>query len=254
MGVSSGLDKTLLIYSISWYYDAACPHSSSVGIVSIVVLFICTACTTNVGDSLLSFSCCFYVCPWWICTGIASAFVSASFSASMRAIMPCFPGLTTAHLIAALCLIIDRCFNLCFLIPIALYTSWILIGLHQPSENVFHLSISWNNRWKLLMCSGDRNWRPLTIQRLFRMAKYCQLSRFDEPLHNVYTWVPTSLIHCGGKQCFQVIHDENNRGGFPYQILFIVPWEKKTGYGSTPGPATIVLSLEFKYFYVIGGP
>ena len=42
--------------------------------------------------------------------------------------------------------------------------------------------------------------------------------------------------------------------GYLNKIYLLLPGRKQIGYGSTPVPATIVLSLEFKYFYVIGGP
>ena len=75
-----------------WSSDVSYLHSSSVGINGDVVSLICSTCTITVGGvSSLSFRCCVSVCPWCICTGIASAFISASFSAIMRAYMSVYP-------------------------------------------------------------------------------------------------------------------------------------------------------------------
>ena len=147
MGVSSGLDKIILIYLRSWSYAVACLHSLSVGRVSVVVLFICTAFTIKVSASLLFFSCCIYVCPCCICTCTYSDFFFASFSAFMRTVMTCFPGTTLDRLIAASWIRIDRFFNIYGLIPRALHTSCFLIGMQHPSEKN-HLSISWKHCWK----------------------------------------------------------------------------------------------------------
>ena len=74
---------------------------------SVVVLLICLVCTITMGVSLLSFRFYVSVCSWYICTGIASTFIYASFSASMRAAMPCFLGTNLARLIATSCPIIE---------------------------------------------------------------------------------------------------------------------------------------------------
>ena len=66
------------------------------------------------------------VCPWCICTGIASAFIYASFSASMRADMPCFTGTNLACLVATSCYSLDSCSTLICLNPNAFHTLYIL--------------------------------------------------------------------------------------------------------------------------------
>ena len=71
-----------------------------------------------------------------MCTGIASAFNFASFSASMRADMPSFPGTTIAHLIANSCHRPDSYSTLSCLNHKALHNVCILIGLHQPYEKI----------------------------------------------------------------------------------------------------------------------
>ena len=63
----------------------------------------------------------------------ASAFISYSFSASMRADMPCFTGTNLARLVATSCYSLYSCSALICLNPKALYTSCILIGLQHPS-------------------------------------------------------------------------------------------------------------------------
>ena len=98
----------------------ACLNYSSVGIGIVVVLLICTAFT--VGVSPLYFIFFVAVCPWCICTGIASAFIYASFSDTMRADMPCFSGTTLAHIIATSCRILDRCSTLCGISSKSLHT------------------------------------------------------------------------------------------------------------------------------------
>ena len=102
-----------------------------------MVLLICPVCTTTVVFSLLSFICCASICPWCICTSIASAFNSAYFSASTRADIPYFPGTILACLIATSCRRLDICSTLSCLNPKALHTSCILIGLHQPFGKCF---------------------------------------------------------------------------------------------------------------------
>ena len=102
-----------------------------------MVLLICTVCTITVGVSLLYSGCCDYVCPWFICTGVSSAFIYASFCSSMRSTMPCFPGTTLSSLIATSYFRLDSCFDLCYLSPKALHNSCILIGIHQPYETCF---------------------------------------------------------------------------------------------------------------------
>ena len=102
-----------------------------------MVFKICPACTITICVSFLSFGCCDSVCPWFICNGIASEFISASFSASMRAAMPCFPGTNFPRLIAISCRRLDSYSILCCLSPKSLHTSCILIGLQQQSETCF---------------------------------------------------------------------------------------------------------------------
>ena len=102
-----------------------------------MVLLTCHVCTITVGVSLLCFRCCVYVCPRCICNGIASAFVSASFSASMRAAVPYFPGTTFPRLIVTSCIIIDICSTIFCLSHKSLHTSCILIGMKQPSKKCF---------------------------------------------------------------------------------------------------------------------
>ena len=118
-----------LIYPRSWSSVVACLRSSSVGWHIVVVSLIYTACTITMGVSSLSFGCFVSVWPWYICTGIASAFVSASFIANMRAVMPCFLVPIISRLISASCLINYRCSTICYLSPKSLPTFWILIGM-----------------------------------------------------------------------------------------------------------------------------
>ena len=92
------------------------------------------------------------------------------------------------------------------------------------------------------------------IQRVCRVAKHFKSSRFDEPLHNGYTLITISCIYCGEQQCFQIIHDKCIRGGGYFPTLSLLfPGIMFFGAGLTPGPATIVMSWEFK-FYGIGVP
>ena len=125
------------MYPISRSYDVAFRHPSSLGRVSVVVLLICPACNINVVASLLSFICCVSVCLWCICTGIASAFISSSFSDRIKAAMLCFPVTTISCLISTSCCRLDSCSTLICLNPKALHTSCIRIGLQQPSEKYF---------------------------------------------------------------------------------------------------------------------
>ena len=115
----------------------ACLHSYSVGRGSVVVLLIWSLCIITVDVSILSFRCCVSIFPWCIYTGITSTFISASFSASMRDDMSCFPGTTLACLIATSFRRPDICSTLIRLNPKALHIFCILIGLHHPSEKYF---------------------------------------------------------------------------------------------------------------------
>ena len=99
-----------------------------------MVLLIWPTCIINVGVSPLSFSCFVVVLPLCIFTRIASAFISAYFSASIRSGMPFFTGTTIARLIATSFQSIDSCSNLSCLNPKDLYTSCTIIGTHHPSE------------------------------------------------------------------------------------------------------------------------
>ena len=151
ISVSFVPNKILLIYTRSLSSDVACIHSYSVGKNSVVVLLIYPACTITVGVSSLSFSCCLAVCHWYICTGVASDFITAYFRASMRDIMPCFPGTTLVCLISASCLIIDICYTLCCLKYRDLHTFCILIDLQQPSKHFFNYTYPKSTVEKLLM-------------------------------------------------------------------------------------------------------
>ena len=104
---------------------------------SVLFSLICPACTITMGISLLSFRCFVAICLWCICTGIANAFISASVSASIRDNMLCFPGTTLSRIIATSCRRLDSRYNLFCLIPRALHTSCILIGMQHPSEKRF---------------------------------------------------------------------------------------------------------------------
>ena len=111
-----------------------CLHSYSVGIHSVVVPLICITCTITVGISPLSFRFIFAVYLWCIFTGIASAFIYASFSTNMRSSMPCFPGISLARIIAIYIRKLDRCSNLFCLSPRSLNTFCIMIVLQLPTE------------------------------------------------------------------------------------------------------------------------
>ena len=104
---------------------------------SVIFSLICPAFTINLGVSYLSVIYFVTVFTWHICTGIASDFVSAYFSASMRADMPCFPGTTLSRIIAISCRRLASCSTLCRLNPNALYTTCIIIDLQQPSQECF---------------------------------------------------------------------------------------------------------------------
>ena len=80
------------------------------------------------------------VCPWFICAGIDSALIYASFRSNTWSALPCCPGTTIAHLITNLCRRIDICSTICWLSPRSLRTSFILIDMQLPSENKFTYS------------------------------------------------------------------------------------------------------------------
>ena len=89
------------------------------------------------GYFTLIFQIFFSVCLWCICTGIASTFISASFSASMRSYMPFFKATTLSRIISNSCHVIYSCSTLFCLGPKALHTLCILIGLQHLSEKLF---------------------------------------------------------------------------------------------------------------------
>ena len=82
------------------------------GIVSVVILLICPACTVPVVIPTLALGFLVAVCLWYICTGIASAFIYASFSASIRSDMPFFSGTYLARLIDTSCRRIEICYTM----------------------------------------------------------------------------------------------------------------------------------------------
>ena len=88
----------------------------------------------------------------------------------------------------------------------------------------FHLSISKKHCWKILKWELNYNRRPWPIHRVCQIDKYCWCYRFDEPIHNVPTCVPTSLIHYGGQLCFQLIHDKWNWGYLLPKFPLTVTW------------------------------
>ena len=123
------------------------------------LLFICgyTQCcsfvdTTRIhhhcGYTPLIFQIFFSVWPWCICTGIASEFISASFSDSMGSYMPCFPGINLSRLIDTSWRILDICSTLLWLSLKSLHAYCILIGLHHPSEKFFPPINIPNHSWK----------------------------------------------------------------------------------------------------------
>ena len=93
--------------------------------------------TVTLGISPLSFRFFYAVCPWCICTDIAFAYISASFSASMRADVPCFSVTALARLRAISFRRLGSFSALFFLSPKAIHTLCILIDLHHPSKKCF---------------------------------------------------------------------------------------------------------------------
>ena len=147
MGVSSGLDKILLMYLRSWSSDVACFHSYSLGRHSVVVLLICSLCTINVGVLYLYLICFVSFWPWSICTGIACTFIFTSFSSRIRDSIPCFPYTTLAYLISKSCHRLDRFTTIFFLSIKALHTSCTQIGMHNPYAKNPPIHIP-NHYWK----------------------------------------------------------------------------------------------------------
>ena len=110
------------------------------------------------------------------------------------------------------------CSTIFYRSPMALHTLRILIVLHNSSDFIPHLSISQNHCWKILIWSWYYNWRSWTTQRIFQGTKHCSGSAFDKSLHNGYSFVPTSLIHCVDQWCLQAIHYKYIWGGFLAQL------------------------------------
>ena len=218
ISVSSGLDNMLLMYSRSLSYDVSCIESSSVGIYSVMVSLICPACTITVGVSLLFFFCCVSVCTWCICDGIASDFISASFSAIMRDYMPCFTCTTLAHLIDTSCRRLDSCSTISCLNPKALHNLCILIGIQHPSEKCFPPIHKAKSSLKNTSCSPDTaidspgppreyNGCPNIVDALDVM----NLSTMD-PL--VFLQALSTVVANNVSKLSMI----NASGGFPYQL------------------------------------
>ena len=105
-------------------------------------------CTINMGVSYLYLRCFVSVCPWFICNGIASAFIYDSFSTIISTTLPCFSGTNIACHINTLFDRLDSCSTLFYISYKLLHNLWILSGLQHPSKQCFHLSISQKNCWK----------------------------------------------------------------------------------------------------------
>ena len=131
--------------------------------------------------SPLSFGCFVVICPWWIYTSMAYAFIYDSFSANMRSAMPCFLGNIIAYIISNSWCKIDRCYTLFCLSPRYIHTLCILIGLHLPYD-FYAYPYHKRNFVKLLMRNWHCNRWYWPIHRLLWMAKYFWGSRFNKPL------------------------------------------------------------------------
>ena len=212
------------MYPRLWSSDVAYLHSSSVGIGSFVVSLICYLCTITVGVLLLYFSCYVSVRPWCICTSTCSAFISASFSASTRAEIPCFPGTTRTRLIATSWHRLDSCSTIIWINPNALHSSCILIGIQQPSEELFPPI----NIPKVLL--QNFSCRPDTeIYGPGPSSKYtgCPNIFYALGLMNLSTMAPLvfpralSTVVANYVSSLFII---NTSGGFHYQISLYAPW------------------------------
>ena len=172
------------------YSSYVCRHS-------VVVLLIWPACTITMVVSPLSFGFLVDVCPWWICTCIASVLIYASFSANMRADMPCFTGTNfpISYLPSSAGLTYVPLYAVSVLDTFTIHAYLLACIFHM--KNVFHVSKFQKHLLKVPMWDWYSNRWSWPIHRLFRMTKYWRGSRFNKPLHNGSIYIPTSLIHCG---------------------------------------------------------
>ena len=212
---------------------------------STVVSLICTTCTITVVVLFLSFICCVSVFPRCIYTGIASAFIYASFSANMRATMPCFTGITISRLISALCLIIYRCYTLCYLSPKAVHTSCILIGLQQPPEKYFPPIYTPKELLKQSSCVPK-----ITINGPCLYIEYMGWPNIVDALGlmNLPTMDPLAfhqasyILVANNVSKLSIINVYGE--GFLFNFIFTVPWENIFWCGLNPWPCC--------YCYVLG--
>ena len=77
------------------------------------------------------------VFPQCIISGIDYSFTSTSFSLNTRDSMPCFLGISLAHIVAASFQSFTSCYTLLCIIPMTLHTSYILIFLKHLYPKCF---------------------------------------------------------------------------------------------------------------------
>ena len=219
-----------------------------------MVLLIYLVFKITVGVSLLSFSFSVSVCSWCICTDIASTFISASFSASMRYDMPCFPGTTLACLIATSCHRLDSCSTMSCLNRKTLHTYCILIGIQKPSEECFPPIHILKAQLKNSSCRPDT---AIDGPGPFREYTGCPNIVDDLYFMNFSTMDPLVLPRALSNMVVNYVSKLsiiNASGGVSLpNFSFLCPGVTSFGTGFIPVPTTIVLSWVFNYFCGIGG-
>ena len=221
-----GPDKIFLMYPRTWSSDVAWLQYCYVGIHSVVVSFICPMCTINVGVSYLYFCCCVDVCPWYTCTGIASAFIYDSFCASMRAEMPCFPGTTIAHIISTSFHRLENCSTLWCLSPKTLHNFCILIGLQNLTEKCFPPIHIPKALLKNSSCDPEiAIYGPGPYRKYTRWTKLVDaigltnISTINPP---VFPWALSTLV---ANDVSKLSMSNTYMGDFLPKFLLDVPWE-----------------------------
>ena len=169
--------------------------------------------------------------------------------------MPCFPGTTLSRIIAISCRRLASCSTLCRLNPNALYTTCIIIDLQQPSQECFPTIHTPKAMLKNSSCGPDT-----AIDGPGPSIKYTGCTKCFDALGLMKLpkiaplLLPRDLANVVANDSSK-LSMINKSGGISFTTFSLLhPGGISFGTRLIPGPATIVLSWVFNYFYGLGGP